>query len=77
MNGGKVMKKYNPLKGIPRFSYYITQFMDFETPEETRILFSSRSKQELVDLCIKNDWACYEAKNPQSGWYTHYIKYRP
>ena len=42
-----MVKKYDSLKGVPHFCYYleeITQFMDFECPEEKRILCYSRKK---------------------------------
>ena len=67
------MREYNPLTGVPRFCYYIEetmQFGDFETPEEKRITFVSRNKQELIDLCKKKGWRC------QGAWSTHEIKYR-
>lgn len=72
------MKEYNELTGVPRFCYYLeetVQFLDFETPEIKKILYVSRTKQPLIDLCLRNNWACYECKNADS-WYTHEIKWR-
>ncbi len=72
------MHKYNPLHGVPELSYYLvetTQFGDFEVEEKERILFYSGDRQELVDLCIKNNWACPENKNFDS-WYTHHVLYK-
>jgi hypothetical protein len=72
------MKEYDPLNGIPRYSYYLvetTQFADFEVSQQERILFTSRNKQELVDLCMNNNWACPDCNNDVSGWYTHHIEY--
>jgi hypothetical protein len=74
------MKIYNPENGVPLFSYYlteITQFGDFELEQQERILFTSRSKQELVKLCESNNWDCPDCKNSSNhGWHTHHIKYR-
>jgi len=73
------MKKYNRVEGVPKGSYYlleITVFGDFECPQEERILFTSDNRQELVDLCFKNNWACPDCKNDASGWYTHFIERR-
>ena len=69
------MTPYNPLKGVPLLSYYlieIKQFADFETPQIEEILFTSRDKQELIDLCHKNKWAI----DSLDSWNTHYIKYK-
>ena len=73
------MKEYNPISGVPEFCYFlkeITQFADFETPEQEKILFTSKCKQELIDLCQRNNWPCPDCGNDASGWYTHYIEYR-
>jgi hypothetical protein len=72
------MEKYNPINGVPRSSYFlreITQFADFEVSQEERILFTSKNKQELIDLCQKNNWPCPDCGNADS-WHTHFIEYR-
>ena len=72
------MKKYNRLDGVPPGSYYlieVTQFEDFEVSRKERILFVSTDKQELIDLCIKNNWPCPDANNADS-WHTHFIRNR-
>ena len=73
------MKEYNPLSGVPTGGYYLEEiicFGDFEVREERRILYTSSSKEELVDLCKKNNWACADADISHSGWHTHFIKQR-
>lgn len=70
---------YDKTRGVPRGQYYIeetTQFGDFEVEHKTQITFYSRNKEELIELCKKNNWACPDAENDASGWYTHYIKSR-
>lgn len=73
------MKPYSPLKGVPRLSYYLEKIMcfgDMGIKEERKILFTSRNKQELIDLCLQNKWSCYECGNDHSGWYEYSIGYR-
>lgn len=69
------MKKYDSVKGVPPFHYYlreITQFADFETPQEEHITYVSEDKEELVKFCKDNNL------NYQNGtaWQTHFIEYR-
>jgi hypothetical protein len=48
------MKPYNPKRGVPLFSYYLSEilsFGDFECPQEERILFTSRRKNRLL-ICV-------------------------
>lgn len=74
-----MIQKYDPTKGVPHGSYYlkeIKQFLDFEIPEITEITYISTDKQSLLDLCIKNNWGCYEAGNDTSGWATHSVHYQ-
>ena len=45
------MKPYDPLKGVPRFSYYLKEivcFGDFECQEQTKITFTSKDKNECI-----------------------------
>ena len=73
------MKPYNPIFGVPLLSYYlteITQFADFEQPHQEKIIYTSMNKDELVELCKKNNWACPDVGNSVSGWYTHHIDCR-
>ena len=78
---GIMIKEYNPIWGVPRNRYYlgkITCFGDFECPQEEKILYYSKNKQELLDLCLKNNWSISELDNSINGcgWHEYYIEKR-
>jgi hypothetical protein len=73
-----MIREYKATNGVPRGSFYIEetlQFCDFETPEIKQITYHSTDKNELIELCKANNWACSDAKNADS-WFTHEIKRR-
>lgn len=73
------MKEYDAVSGVPMFSYYLEetiQFGDFEVEEKVKITHIG-TKEELIELCQKNNWHCNKAGTAWSGgWATHHIKYR-
>lgn len=67
------MSEYSPTWGVPFFSYYLVQilaFADFEVQQEEKILYTSRKKQDLVDLCEHNNWRL------TGDWCEYEIRYR-
>jgi hypothetical protein len=75
-----MIKKYNPIEGVPKGHYYIReiiQFCDFEVEQKEQITYTSDSKQELLDLCEKSNWYVdVDSVRANGGWQTHFIEYR-
>ncbi len=74
-SNGDMMKKYNPVEGVPVGHYFLSQilaFADFEVDQQEKILFTSENKQDLIDYCSGQG----QYLSLDGGWATAYIKQR-
>ena len=69
-------KQYDPIKGIPRFSYYLVSIWCDGMREEEHPLYHCRFKKPLLKLCKERNWSIEELEETSSGWYECYLKYR-
>lgn len=51
--------KYDRLKGVPKNHYYLVQIIcvgDFGAPYEDKIVYHSSSREDLIELCERENW---------------------